>query len=114
MDAYVYQADLICEDCALAEIEWLKADGISDSGDSETWPQGPYSDGGGKSDSPQHCDICGIFLENPLTREGENYVRAAIADDTDWRDGKPIEPGSTLGQWREHYSYLFNQQKESD
>jgi hypothetical protein len=34
--------------------------------DSDKFPKGPLADGGGESDCPQHCDTCGVFLENPL------------------------------------------------
>jgi len=46
--------------------------------DSDTYPQGPYADGGGESDTPAHCDVCGVFLENPLTPDGVEYVRELI------------------------------------
>ncbi|MDO8705370.1 MAG: hypothetical protein Q7J84_10535 [Sulfuricaulis sp.] len=49
--------------------------------DSDDYPKGPYPDGGGEADSPQHCDQCGVFLENSLTRHGYDYVREAIALD---------------------------------
>jgi len=57
MDAYVYCADLYCEECA----SFIRASvgRLNDTGDSEDYPQGPYEDGGGESDSPQHCYECG-------------------------------------------------------
>lgn len=64
MDAYIYQAALICEGCASA----LQVN------------DGPYADGGGEADCPNHCDQCGVFLENPLTSDGYDYVRAALKD----------------------------------
>lgn len=49
--------------------------------DSDDWPKGPYSDGGGgESDSPCHCDACGAFLWNPLTPDGAAYVAALFAE----------------------------------
>lgn len=81
MDAYVYQAALICEDCADCIVEELM-DFVGPQGreDSETWPQGPYADGGGEADSPQHCDNCGLFLENPLTSYGWDEVQACLKE----------------------------------
>jgi hypothetical protein len=43
--------------------------------DSDEYPKGPYPDGGGEADTPQHCDHCHCFLENPLTSDGYDYVR---------------------------------------
>ena len=95
MDAYIYAADIYCEDCAESFTEFMPAG--SDTGDSDDYPQGPYPDGGGEADGPQHCGSCGEFLENPLTEDGENYVR----DET-------IGAGGDIPhQWREFYSYLF-------
>jgi hypothetical protein len=86
MNAYIYQAALYCEDCAKAIRERLTAAPCTTLGretfvdgqpneDSDRWPHGPYSDGGGEADYPQHCDACGEFLENPLTSDGVDYVR---------------------------------------
>jgi hypothetical protein len=87
MDAYMYQADLYCEECG----EKIKADlkatcavpeNPSDEAtfDSDDYPKGPFPDGGGESDCPQHCGGCGVFLENPLTSDGYNYVEEAIQE----------------------------------
>ena len=94
MDAYIYQADIYCADCG----EGLKSD-LSTTpedrrDDSETYPQGPYADGGGEADSPQHCADCGAFLENPLTGDGRRYVLDAILDGT----------GTCVAEWAEFYS----------
>jgi hypothetical protein len=85
MLAYVYQAALLCEECGCATRERLTAEGAApqdsenestfDSGD---FPKGPYPYGGGEADTPQHCDACGVFLENSLTADGESYVKEAI------------------------------------
>jgi len=112
MNAYVFQATLLCEECAQAtrtRFESLEAQnpwrqcrhGVISStcGDSDCWPRGPYPRGGGEADSPQHCGHCGLFLENPLTSDGEEYVRKTIA-----------HPGVTfapLGEWRAYYAYLW-------
>jgi hypothetical protein len=80
MRAYIYQADILCESCAREVMDDLRARGLEPTDpvlreDSDTWPVGPFPNGGGESDAPQHCGACGIFLENPLTPEGEQYVR---------------------------------------
>lgn len=79
MDATVHDGDIYCEDCA-------------SEGDSL------YPDGGGEADGPQHCGSgtscvnaekltwrgkrvgsCGAFLENPLTRDGVDYLCEMIS-----------------------------------
>jgi hypothetical protein len=78
-----------------------------ETGDSNDWPCGPFAEGGGESDNPQHCGsgaYCvnaikvsctdgigknkkrlrykiGCWLENPLTQEGIEYVREAAAEE---------------------------------
>lgn len=79
MDAYIYQAALLCPDCArnvMGELVGAISLGQINPADNnaDTYPQGPYSDGGGEADCPQHCDHCGVFLENPLTTDGIAYV----------------------------------------
>ena len=46
--------------------------------DGDDLPKGPYADAGGEADTPQHCDGCGQFLENPLTGDGLIYVEDAL------------------------------------
>jgi hypothetical protein len=91
MDAYIYQAALLCADCAVItmnEFELFNMLGGSSSPfrrpkpwtDSDSYPQGPYTAGGGEADTPQHCDACGVFLENPLTTDGSRYVNEQLSD----------------------------------
>ena len=102
MNAYIYQADIYCEDCGRALCRTLPFPAGADRDREETWdsddyPKGPYPDGGGESDCPQHCgasEEClnaitvrsrgerykiGVPLENPLTTDGVEYVREALA-----------------------------------
>jgi hypothetical protein len=102
MDAYVYKAALYCSDCA-AQIRkgrdvqmWPRVM----QEDSEYVPQGPYPNGGGEADSPQHCDACGIFLENTLTPDGTRYVIAQLVEHA--RDGSGSR--SVLQQWAAFYN----------
>jgi len=89
MKVYAYQAALLCEACGKGMQTYLSETiGREDTGDSDRFPQGPYDDGGGEADSPQHCDRCCIFLENPLTPDGVNYVRT----------------GFCAAQWKQFYS----------
>lgn len=103
MNAYLYAAALYCGPCG----ETIRADldragkrppnrDNESSYDSDQYPKGPYSDGGGESDSPCHCDACGAFLENPLTDDGVEYVREQVAIG----DGRP----DILAAWRAFYS----------
>lgn len=91
MDAYVWQASLLCESCAEAIMRDIGRD--KDDGTSDHFPQGPYSNGGGEADCPQHCDHCGVFLENPLTPEGYAYAREACKESL----------GPVTEQWAEFY-----------
>lgn len=84
MLAYVYKAALWCQDCGSELCSRLPTPPgykASDEGtwDSDTYPKGPYANGGGEADTPQHCDGCGLFLENPLTPEGLEATRQYVA-----------------------------------
>lgn len=83
----MYLAALFCEGCGLEKRRLLDAAGLRpDDPDDETtydsddYPKGPYPDGGGEADCPQHCAACGEHLENPLTTDGQAYVREAVAE----------------------------------
>lgn len=78
MDAYIFHAALYCSPCGERLQTSLRDQGRSPSEDSDAWPQGPVPNGGGEADSPQHCDNCDVFLENPLTEEGRRYVRMQL------------------------------------
>lgn len=81
MDAYVYQAALLCEDCAAkvkADLDQHRDCDTDPPDDSESYPQGPHQDGGGEADSPCHCDHCETFLENPLTADGAAWLAEAF------------------------------------
>lgn len=60
MDAYVYDADIYCEDCAPEGAD------------------GPYPDGGGEADTPVHCGGCHCYLDAPLTGDGVEYAIDAL------------------------------------
>lgn len=101
MDVYIYSADIYCQECGEEIIRAL--DGttgkppLESREDSNIWPQGPYPDGGGEADCPQHCGGCNGFLENPLTRDGYDYVQEQIDCYPQYRN-RPI-----LNQWAEFY-----------
>ena len=116
MDAYVFNAALYCADCATDKTIELcglnnecacrdcdeRRDGYDDS---ERYPQGPYPNGGGEADCPQHCDSCGLFLENPLTGDGQKYVLDALAAEDEWREGDADHGLSSdaTDVWRKFY-----------
>lgn len=105
MNAYIYDADIYCEDCGKAIQDELRKDkdlmrrkkeGLTDSDD---WPEGPYPHGGGEADGPQHCGThegclneirlewkgkpagkVSVFLENPLTDEGVRYLCEMVSE----------------------------------
>lgn len=107
MDVYIFQADIYCESCGkglMMEIPKPAHAARDDEStyDSDEWPKGPYGDGGGEADCPQHCGMCGLFLDNSLTEDGSTYVKQAweayMNDERgrlsvllEWRDGYPVE-----------------------
>tara|TARA_R110000851_G_scaffold76487_1_gene168351 strand:+ start:415 stop:720 length:306 start_codon:yes stop_codon:yes gene_type:complete len=100
MEAYIYQADLLCDECA--EVRKKDIHHNSNCQDSEDYPQGPYLDGGGESDYPQHCGNCNMFLENSLTSDGEKELTILLS--------KPASNGIAdiiHAQYKDYYSYLF-------
>ena len=98
MDAYIYKAALYCENCGEDIRESLTKAGFAPkdpedeySYDSDDFPKGPFSDGGGEADYPCHCNRCGVFLKNPLTPDGYGYVRERLTENhtdvaTKWAD----------------------------
>lgn len=139
MDVYMFQADLHCESCGeeiKAEID-AAGNGPADSADehsfdSDDYPKGPYPNGGGEADCPWHCGTCGVFLENPLTPDGYEYLRQAVEDadslirdedgvdieesakkaQEDWdctgRHGGDADSDAPLAQWIRYYPEAWN------
>jgi hypothetical protein len=110
MNVYIYAADIYCEDCGKAIRERITEEGWGIFGsytgpadpkdewsyDSDEYPKGPYPDGGGEADFPQHCGSgpdclnaiqffdgtkAGAWLGNELTSDGIQYVKDAIEED---------------------------------
>lgn len=105
MRVFIYQAALLCEACGVARrAQCLPAMPIpfdpndESSYDSDDYPKGPFEDGGGEADTPQHCDDCQAFLENPLTDDGVAYTREQIAAHVESEHFQPV----TL--WAEFYA----------
>lgn len=69
--------DIVCQDCASPDDE------------------GPFADGGGEADTPQHCAYCGVYLGNPWTQDCVDYVAEALAE---WPARGRVE---VLRQWRD-------------
>ena len=73
--SWTYNASIYCDDC--------KPDnGCSDDRclDSGCCPQPVFSTSD-ESDTPQHCEECNVFLENALTGDGMEWLRATLCDD---------------------------------
>lgn len=122
MQVYMLQAALICDHCASEFMaNTPKPDHVvyfpnlneydESSYDSDEWPKGPYPDGGGEADTPQHCDHCGEFLDNPLTPDGEECVRDAFRRYVLENRGSLFE---TLKTWKESYSWVFDDYESID
>lgn len=127
MLVYLYSAALWCGPCVIENLiangkaspaardmdpadaleQILSSNGFTEEAeyDSDDLPKGPYGDGGGEADSPQHCDGCGIHLENPLTADGVEYVRTAISEyhDRGPRD-PPVGNQAVLLDWSDFYA----------
>lgn len=85
MEAYIFNADVYCESCGEKIRADIRAEGNAPEDednettyDSDEFPKGPFPDGGGESDTPQHCGGCGTFLKNPLTEDGAEYVEERV------------------------------------
>lgn len=104
----IYQADVWCDDCArhicakIADANEAPANPDDErSFDSDDYPK-LYDEENEESDSPQHCAGCGVFMENPLTSEGADYVKETVIED--------IENGCTdsvaCTEWFPHYDWI--------
>jgi len=118
MLVFVYAADLYCEDCGAKIREELTAKGQAPedpedewSYDSDDFPKGPTEET--ESDSPSHCGGCGVFLESPLTSEGEAYVIETVKRNRDG-NGTPAPKfdrsvciySRPSEEWAAYYDYL--------
>lgn len=108
-DVFIYAAELYCADCGQAirddMAEKLPSNVPADpdaesSYDSGDYPKGPYPDGGGIADTPQHCGSCRVFLGNPLSREGLKWTAYMV------RAAKRLKqtPSVALEQWAPFYA----------
>lgn len=108
-DVYIYQADIYCSDCARKIMDRLTPpdDPLDEeSFDSDDYPKGPYSDGGGEADCAQHCAGCYIFLGNPLTAEGCEHVIAALEREADdLEEANRIMPLAGSGEAGPDFAY---------
>jgi hypothetical protein len=82
LTVFLYKADLLCRQCGQYHRDYLAFRNLApvdpddeSSYDSDEFPKGPYPNGGGEADTPQHCGDCGTFLKNPLTDDGRAYVQ---------------------------------------
>ncbi len=102
MEAYIYQADIYCADCAKNYRQHLSQNCTKDTGDSDQFPQGPRDMTWQEADSPQHCGNCNLFLENPLTNDGEKELKILLS--------KPASNGIAEiihAEYKQYYDYLF-------
>jgi hypothetical protein len=93
-EVYVFQADLYCEDCARTIAAQLDASASPNVGDSDSYPQGPYPEGGGEADDPHFCasrkscsnsinvgnQTIGCPLGNSLTHDGAETLITSVLD----------------------------------
>lgn len=108
---YIYKADVYCEKCGdnlKATLPKPKNPDDEHTFDSDVYPKGPHDNGGGESDTPQHCgsgESCldptvidgenyGQFLENDLTDAGVKYVEELHNE----------RPGPVTRFWVDYYN----------
>lgn len=111
MLTYMYRAALYCPDCA-GKIQRnidLKERGkergsypVVWAGDSESYPSGPYENGGGEADTPQHCDACGVFLQNSLTSDGVRYLQEHV----EAFETQGIGRADVIHEWTDFYGAI--------
>lgn len=81
MTVYMGNAELLCEDCGIAQ-------GLSEE---DSYPDA------GEADSPQHCAVCHIPLDYSLTDYGVNYVIEALQEQLDaWEES----PSKAMAEWK--------------
>ena len=101
-DVYMFQGSLYCEDCGRDIQDKIREEGKApedesdeESFDSNDFPKGPLSGGGGEADSIHHCDSngeclnaiklpcgskIGAWLGNDLTGEGDRWLAESIRE----------------------------------
>ena len=124
MDAYICKAGLWCGPCVIKTVvaarkaapgaidmspaealqQIVSANGFTREShyDSEDLPKGPYVQGGGEADTPQHCEGCKQFLGNPLTSDGMLWVEGAIRDYLTTRNPIAVTT-DTVNEWADFY-----------
>lgn len=84
MQTYAYRAAFYCAACASDLKVDLHNEGkepppkSAARADSECWPQA--ESGSGEADTPNHCDKCKVWLENPLTSVGRKRLATTLID----------------------------------
>ena len=106
---YVYSGELLCTSCGNAEKEIIRA-AYPERVDSEFSDHWPQEETISESDTPDHCAGCGCFLQNPLTPDGDSYVRelakAYDAPDSSWEEiaARAESAGNhTVAEWCRYY-----------
>ena len=126
-DVYMFQGSLYCEDCGRDIQDNLRKKGKApkdeddeESFDSNDFPKGPFSGGGGEADTIHHCDNngeclnaiklpcgskIGAWLGNDLTEEGDRWLTESIQEST-FRDDAHGQQVTRL--WRLKYDDLLS------
>ena len=91
--AYIYNADIYCDECGEELIAMLIAKDVENTGDSDDYPQSCDDDE--ETDSPQHCgsgkdclnaitlsngDMVGCLIGTNLTGDGVEYVKEYVKE----------------------------------
>lgn len=113
--AYIYQAAFFCKPCG----ERLRA-GITNAGNAPENPDDPLGYDSddfpkpiveGESDRPEHCAHCAVFLENPITLAGFDYILAQaqrhLAEDCEKK-----HPNCVIRKWIDFYGTQLPEPEE--
>ena len=96
---YIYQADIYCEECGTDIAFRTAKPDYPKPWDTNDFPMAVDNE---ESDCPEHCASCQVFLENPLTKDGQDYVLEAV-----WEaavDGKGLK--DIVLEWFNFYDYI--------
>lgn len=110
---YIYKADVYCDDCGgmlRASLQSKPEDVPVDvldhySYDSDDYPKEADIENK-ESDYPQHCAACHVFLQNPLTSEGYDYVKEKL-NETGMQSIYQGNVSISLKEWATWYNFTY-------
>jgi hypothetical protein len=96
MRVVVFRAALYCEDCGADIAARLAHVPEAERDDTDRFPLVCEE---GESDTPSHCEGCGVFLRSDLTDDGREYVAERIRENP--------RHGIAGRVWRPYYETIY-------